>query len=164
MRPLYSIIVFFFLFIVMLLLFYGFSSYTTTIPGTWDKYLVLDYNESSGMVGEHRSYKITSDTLYFKEKKNQQKETAFKLALSQNDLSNLLLILRTNSADKIKLKKYGYILYDGGAFSLQMKYKNDYIFNISNSAYEGLKDADRAPFEKIVAAIKKLKQKNDEGN
>lgn len=161
MRTLYSILLLLAVFVIMLVLFYGFSSYTTTIPGTWNKDLVLDYNESSGMVGEHCSYKITSDTLYFKEKKNLQKETAVKIALSQSELNNLLLILRTNSADKIKLKKYGYILYDGGAFSLQMKLKNNYIFNISNSAYEGLKDADREAFQKIVTCIKKLKEKND---
>ncbi len=141
----------------MLFLFYGFSSYSTTLPSKWDKDLILSYTESSGMVGDYCSYKFSSDTLYYKEKKNQGKEISFKTKLTQDTLNNLLLVLKTNNADKIKLEKYDYILYDGGSFSLQLRYQTNYLLNISNSAYEGLKDNDRAAFQNIINHIKKMK-------
>lgn len=108
---------------------------------------------------ELRDYIIENNTITYT-KRNENLVGMIKCCkLKKKDLDWLLEVIHNNRVSKIRMQKYGYVVYNGDSYSFLLMRREQCLLNISNSACEGLSPTDQVRFDSLVLAIKSLTER-----
>lgn len=133
----------------------------SALPRKWHRELVLKFRESYVKNGQFimSDYVIENNTITYTRKYDNPVGLIKCYKLNKKDLNLLLEIMYKYRFSKIKMQKFGYVVYNGDSYSLVLMRKGHYLLNISNSAYEGLSPTDQNRFDTLVLAIRSLTEK-----
>lgn len=147
--------------VVIVIITLGYTAWrrmASVLPRKWHRELILKFRESYIVNGEFelRDYIIENNTITYV-KRNENLVGMIKCVnVKRSDLDLLLGIIHNNRVSKIKMRKHGYVVYNGDSYSFLLLRKEQCLLNISNSACEGLSPSDQTRFDALVSAIKAL--------